>query len=242
MLDILANNDWKHPIYFTGGASADEEYIWLKDYLQLDGMAFKLVPIKTPLKTYNAEGKLIGEKTMFDMGRIDSEKMYNNIQKLNWRNINDGKIYIDEQTRKNSISMRNNLLRLAETFSKENNVAKAEEILDLSLEKMPIKEFGHYSISLGYPELYYAIGKKEKARKTAKTLMSVLNQKLLWFSNYDESYQYIIWQDVYSTIQMYIMVIDYISDNEPDNKEFLEKIKKEYSETVQLIRHLIPAE
>jgi len=242
MLDILANNDWKQPLYFTGGANADEEYIWLKDYLQLDGMAFKLVPIKTPLKTYNAEGKLIGEKTMFDMGRIDSEKMYNNIQKLNWRNINDGKIYIDEQTRKNSISMRNNLLRLAETFSKENNVAKAEEILDLSLEKMPIKEFGHYSISLGYPELYYAIGKKEKARKTAKTLMSVLNQKLLWFSNYDESYQYIIWQDVYSTIQMYIMVIDYISDNEPDNKEFLEKIKKEYSETVQLIRHLIPAE
>jgi hypothetical protein len=242
MLDILANNDWKQALYFTGGANADEEYIWLKDYLQLDGMAFKVVPIKTPLKTYNAEGKLIRERSMFDMGRIDSEKMYANIQKLNWRNINDGKIYIDEQTRKNSISMRNNLLRLAETFSKENNFVKAEEILDLSLEKMPIKEFGHYSISLGYPELYYAIGKKEKARKTAETLMSVYRQKLIWFSNYNESYQNIIWKEVYNTVQMYIMIIDYISDNEPDNKELLERIKKEYSETVQLIRHLIPAE
>lgn len=50
MLDILNNFDWKRPIYFTGGANADEEYIWLKDYLQLDGMAYKLVPIKTSNK------------------------------------------------------------------------------------------------------------------------------------------------------------------------------------------------
>ena len=48
MLDILANNNWEKPIYFTGGAQADEEYIWLKDYLQLDGMTYKLVPILTP--------------------------------------------------------------------------------------------------------------------------------------------------------------------------------------------------
>ncbi|MDH5413248.1 MAG: DUF2723 domain-containing protein, partial [Flavobacteriaceae bacterium] len=43
MLDILANNNWERPIYFTGGAHADEEYIWLKDYLQLDGLAYKFV-------------------------------------------------------------------------------------------------------------------------------------------------------------------------------------------------------
>ena len=78
MLDILANFDWKRPIYFSGGSNADEEYIWLKEYLQLDGMSYKLVPIKTSMK----------DKSMFDMGRIDSEKMYANIQKLDWRNIN----------------------------------------------------------------------------------------------------------------------------------------------------------
>ncbi|MDX1317994.1 MAG: hypothetical protein R3262_10595, partial [Xanthomarina gelatinilytica] len=34
MLDIVANNDWKRPIYFTGGAFSNEDYIWMKDYLQ----------------------------------------------------------------------------------------------------------------------------------------------------------------------------------------------------------------
>mgnify|MGYP005745996325 FL=1 len=42
MLDILANNDWKRPIYFTGGSYEDSEYIWMKDYLQLDGLVYKL--------------------------------------------------------------------------------------------------------------------------------------------------------------------------------------------------------
>ena len=137
MLDILANFDWKRPIYFSGGSYADEEYIWLKEYLQLDGMSYKLVPIKTSMKG----------KSMFDMGRIDSEKMYANIQKLDWKNINSGKIYLDEQTKKNAISLRNNLMRLSETFAMEGDTAKAVEVLDLSLEKMPIKDFGHYSLT-----------------------------------------------------------------------------------------------
>ena len=47
MLDIIANNNWERPIYFTGGSYADSEYIWMKDYLQLEGLVYKLVPIKT---------------------------------------------------------------------------------------------------------------------------------------------------------------------------------------------------
>ena len=53
MLDILSKNDWERPIYFTGGSYKDSEYIWMKDYLQLDGLVYKLVPIKTPLNKEN---------------------------------------------------------------------------------------------------------------------------------------------------------------------------------------------
>ena len=35
MLDILANNNWERPLYFTGGSYNDAEYLWMKDYLQL---------------------------------------------------------------------------------------------------------------------------------------------------------------------------------------------------------------
>ena len=67
MLDILANNDWKRPLYFTGGSYAESEYIWMKNYLQLDGLVYKLVPIRSEL----------GKNNPYLMGRIDSENMYN---------------------------------------------------------------------------------------------------------------------------------------------------------------------
>ena len=42
MLDILSKNDWERPIYFTGGSYKDSEYLWMKNYLQLDGLVYKL--------------------------------------------------------------------------------------------------------------------------------------------------------------------------------------------------------
>lgn len=232
MLDILANFDWKQPLYFTGGANDDAEYIWLKDYLQLDGLAYKLVPILTSNKG----------KTMFDMGRIDTEKMYANIQKLNWRNINDGKIYIDEQTRKNAISLRNNMLRLAEAFVDENNFEKAEEILDLSLDKMPIRDFGHKSIALGYPEIYYRIGKVEKARKTLETLVEMVQQRLVWYSTFGDSYLNIIVPEIQNELFMYKQgILDQAQTNEKD-KEYVKKLQEDFNNTLGLFSHLMEEE
>ena len=232
MLDILANFGWKQAIYFTGGANADEEYLWLKDYLQLDGMSYKLVPIKTANENRN----------MLNMGRIDSEKMYANIQKLDWRNINDGTIYLDEQTKRNAISMRNNLLRLAETFIYEENFEKAEEILDLSLEKMPIEDFGHYSISLGYVDLYYAVGNKEKARKNAELLIELFTEKLHWYSTFDERYNNIIVDEIENILYMYkIGVLDSVENADPDIT-YNESLQVDFMNTMKLFEHLMAEE
>ena len=78
--------------------------------------------------------------------------------------LHDGKIYLDEQTKKSSISLRNNLMRLSDAFSAKGDTLKAIEILDLSIEKMPIRDFGHFSLSVGYPEMYYLLEQNEKAR------------------------------------------------------------------------------
>ena len=217
MLDILANFDWKRPIYFSGGSYADEEYIWLKEYLQLDGMSYKLVPIKTSMKG----------KSMFDMGRIDTEKMYANIQKLDWKNINSGKIYLDEQTKKNAISLRNNLMRLSETFAMEGDTAKAVEVLDLSLEKMPIKDFGHYSLSLGYPRMYYMLGEKEKAREAANTLFTIFDQHLTWYFNFDRTQRKWVSDEIDNTIYFLKEIVDQVKENDSDS-DLYNRIDEEY--------------
>ncbi|MBT8264285.1 MAG: DUF2723 domain-containing protein, partial [Muriicola sp.] len=74
MLDIMANNDWKRPIYFSGGSFDKAEYIWMKDYLQLDGLAYKLVPIKTQ------------NQSSYEMGSIDTDIMYDVVKGWEWGN------------------------------------------------------------------------------------------------------------------------------------------------------------
>ncbi|KAB1160322.1 DUF2723 domain-containing protein [Tenacibaculum aiptasiae] len=216
MLDILNNFDWKRPIYFTGGANADEEYIWLKDYLQLDGMAYKLVPIKTPNKG----------KSIFDMGRIDPEKMYANVKKWDWKTINNGKIYLDEQSKRNAISIRNNLMRLSEEFMKQGDSVKAKDVLDLSLYKMPIKDFDHYSISLGYPELYYRMGDIDKARETSETLTNIFQQKLKYYHTFNYEDLDLVKENIETYLYMYQNVMQQIMRY--DDTEYGKKALKDY--------------
>jgi len=242
MLDILNNFDWKRPIYFTGGSNSDSEYIWLKDYLQLDGVGFKLVPIQTPTKIYNQEGQLTRELSLFDIGRIDPEKMYNNIKKWEWRNINDGKIYLDEQTKRNAISMRNSLMRLSTAFAKEGDTLKAIEVLDLSLEKLPIKDFDHFSLSLEYPEFYYKLGEQEKARAAAKTLIKLFKDKLIWFSTFDSESFDMVFEEFDLTFRyLYRGVIDQVENFDTD-QEYVKELQKDFNETLDLFKHIIPSE
>ena len=242
MLDILNNFDWKRPIYFTGGSNTDSEYIWLKDYLQLDGVAFKFVPIKTPTKTFDQNGKLVRELNLFDIGRIDTEKMYNNIQKWDWRNINDGKIYLDEQTKRNAISMRNSLMRLSNAFAKEGDTLKAIEVLDLSLEKLPIKDFDHYSLSMEYPEMYYKLGEKEKARAAARTLITLFRDKLVWFSTFSMEEFDMVFDEFDMTFRyLYRGVIDQVVEHDTDEK-LINEIQDDFNKTLSLFGHIIPEE
>ena len=241
MLDILANFDWKRPIYFTGGAFADEEYIWLKDYLQLDGMAYKLVPIKTSMNVLNPDGT-VTKKSPFDMGRIDPEKMYANIQKLDWRNINDGKIYLDEQTKRSSISMRNNLMRLSDAFAAQGDTVKALEILDLSIDKMPIKDFSHFSLSVGYPEMYYLLGEPEKARSSAEALIKIFKEQLIWLAEFPKEDSDQIFEEIDNNLLMYRNIIATQIDRFDIDEEYKTNKQNEFIETVKLFNHLMPEE
>ena len=229
MLDILANNNWEKPIYFTGGAQADEEYIWLKDYLQLDAMTYKLVPIFTK-----------NDGNFFEMGRINTDIMYTNVKNWNWRNITDDNIYLDPETRKNSVTYRNNMERLARTLISEGKTDKAEEILDISLEKMPVNKFGHYSMLISYIDLYYGVDKKEKARKLTSELTKVLQENLTYYSQFDKNNIEDIFNEIERSLLMYDQIIK--TSIRFDDKEYATSLKNEYVNYLKMFNFLISDE
>ncbi|MDH3322953.1 MAG: hypothetical protein OEM04_08175, partial [Flavobacteriaceae bacterium] len=226
MLDILANNNWERPLYFTGGAQAADEYIWLKDYLQLDGLAYKFVPIKTP----------IDKRSFMDMGRIDTDTMYANVKKWSWKNSN-ADIYVDPETRKNGISFRNSLGRLADEFIKEDQFDKAEEILDLSMEKMPIEKYGYYRLVIGHIDSYYKINKPEKARKIVEFLAQNFQEKISYYSGVS-SYQLTQnFSDLEGTLDLYRYIIATVQ--EFDTEAYTDTMKQEFMASVTLLEDVL---
>ena len=207
MLDIIANNNWERPIYFTGGAFGDEDYIWMKDYLQLDGLVYKLVPIKTPVEKNNP----------FDMGRIDTDKMYDMVTSWDWGNNGDSKMYHDVETRKNSLTYRGNLARLIEALIQEDKLEKAEEVADLAMAKMPVDMFGFYTLLEPYIGAYYELEATDKARDLYMDVSRKYQESLSYYSDLSEQNQSKYIQAIYSDIERYRSLVDVTTFYESDD-------------------------
>jgi hypothetical protein len=207
MLDIINNNNWERPIYFTGGAFGDEDYIWMKDYLQLDGLVYKLVPIKTAVDKNNP----------FDMGRIDTDKMYDMVTYWDWGNNGDPDMYHDVETRRNSLTYRGNLARLIEALIKEGKLEKAEQIADLAMTKMPVDMFGFYTLLEPYIGAYYELKATKKARKLFLEVSSKYQESLSYYSDLSDDNQSKYIQTIYSDIERYRSLVDVTTFYESDD-------------------------
>ncbi|QDW20113.1 DUF2723 domain-containing protein [Flavobacterium sp. KBS0721] len=222
MLDILANNNWKRPIYFSGGAFDDEDYLWLKDYLQLDGMVYKLVPIKnTPSK----------DGGPMDMGQIDADKMYDIVMKWDWGNSN-GNIYHDPETRRNSITYRTNLSRLMNQLIAEGKIDKAKNIINLAITKMPLDKFGYYSLVEPFAGGYYKVGETAKAQDLLNKLVNKYKEELNYYATLTPGDQTDLAIDIITDIERYRSLLQVMKENK--DLAFYEKHKVTFNTYVNV--------
>lgn len=218
MLDIVQNNNWERPIYFTGGSFGDDDYLWMKDYLELDGIVYKLVPVKTP----------VDKASPFDMGVINSDKMYDIVMKWDWGNGERTDIYHDPETRKNSITYRTNLARLMEQLIHENKLDKAEDVINLSLEKMPLDYYGYYTMVEPFAGGLYAIDQPKRARELLEKLVGKYQQTLTYFAGLRPNEQSVLAIDIVSDIERYRSLLKVMQTHGDD--AFYEKHRKAFNE------------
>ena len=217
MFDVITNNNWERPIYFTGGSFTDEDYLWMKDYLQLDGMVYKLVPVKTK----------VNEDTPFDMGQIDADKMYDIVMKWDWGNGDRTDIYHDVETRRNSITYRTNLSRLMQQLILEGKIAKAKEVIQLAIDKMPIDYYGYYTMVEPFAAGYYDVGEKEKARALLQKLILKYQDNLNYHTGTKASEQNDRIVDIVTNIERYRSLL--LVMKEKEDVDFYEKNKKTFN-------------
>jgi hypothetical protein len=221
MLDIINANDWKRPIYFSGGAFGDADYIWMKDYLQLDGNAYRLTPIKSPPTD---------ERDPFDMGRVDPDYAYKVIKGWDWGNSGSPDIYHDVETRRNSVGYRSNVTRAAYALVEDGQVDKAEELLDLGMDKMPLEYFGHYSMIEPFVRGYYMVDRQNKASDLLNRVILKYQDEIDHYKALDLEEQMEIGQEIVTAVERYRALVQTAITYQDD--EMIEKHLDQFNEYV----------
>lgn len=179
IIDLINNNNWERPIYFsmTVGNSASS-FLYLDKYFQMEGLAYRLVPIQTP------------KQNEIDRGKIHTEKMYQNLMEdFKFGNMKAEGVYLDETTRRLSSNLRNMYGRLANALIAEGKRDKALEVLEKVMEEIPVDKFEHSYFTFNLIEAYYKLGQMEKARELMDGYADQLDQQLVYYKSFERKKQ-----------------------------------------------------
>jgi len=209
MMDILANNNWERPIYYAATAGS-EAYLGLEDYFQLEGFAYKLVPIRTTNRSYGETGRINSNRLYHnvmnvfdDHSRIDRVKYPDAPEKAAdpyaWGGFNNPNVYHSEDNTRLVPLMRRLYARLAEQLIAEGEKDKALEVLNhgndvLLNDNFPYVTvmsyiYGYTHSCMTYMEDFFKIGSpeaNESGMRMANQIWDGMVELFNWYNNCDE--------------------------------------------------------
>jgi len=178
IFDLLAHYDWKRPFYFASSAGHDE-FMGLEEYFQLEGFAYRLVPIKTPITDDEVAG------------RVNYEKMYDNVMnKFKWGRMNAPDFFMDEHNLRNVSIMnpRENLSRLADALLDAGRRDSAIKVLDLVVDLTPADKMPMNYYNLGIISAYYKAKAYDKANKQVRQFALICKKELDYYLSLTKDY------------------------------------------------------
>jgi hypothetical protein len=166
MLDIIASNNWKRPVYFSSTMGSTHN-LGLQEYMQLEGYTFRLLPVRVPGTTD---------------GYVNTDVMYDNMMnKTFWREMNNPKTYYDDTYLGSPVaSGRIAFLRLAGQLIAENRLKDAKKVVNKAMTVMPDDTIPYDQFSAGFVGMLFDVGEDKKALDSARTMALRSDENLTW--------------------------------------------------------------
>ncbi|HZH74040.1 MAG TPA: hypothetical protein VFD91_16205, partial [Mariniphaga sp.] len=184
ILNVLAANNWERPIYINHSLLYTDN-IFFKDYLQLEGLAYRFVPVQTTGSTQNA-------------GHINTAILYENaMEKFTWGNVNSSDIYLDDYNRRavRMIQARPMFSRLAEALTDEGKTEKAEKVIDRMFELFPNEIIPLTYDSFTATDLYFKLGVQDKGAEKVRLMASNSFAMLEYYLSLPEYFARVVQDD-----------------------------------------------
>lgn len=172
LLDILASNAFKRPIYFAVTARPSS-LLGLDDYLQLEGLALRIVPIKTKGDPrYGMVGK----------GRVDTKTFMDHFQKdFRFGNFDKMNLFVDRSYGPSVQTMQVGVMRASEALINEGKKAEAVSLIDSYFKAFPHMNFTFDRYTMFLLQNMIQAGGYEQAKPYIKTLAHETSERLNYY-------------------------------------------------------------
>jgi hypothetical protein len=157
MLDVLATGDWERPLY-VNNTSLAQFGVDLRRYVVQEGNAYRILPVYNP-KPFN-QMELVNTPVSFE----------NMTKKFQFRNLDNPKVYYNQDYRNFVLNHRSSFNTLAEALIAKGDTAKAREALIYSITRMPDIAVPYDYSNAQTVGLLLEVGEKEKALAMANTM------------------------------------------------------------------------
>jgi hypothetical protein len=165
ILEMLRTNNWKRPMYFAVTVG-DDYYLSMSDHFELTGLAYQILPV--------------GQKGAGST--VNTKEMYENLMtKFRFGNINDPKVYIDENTMRMCRTHRMMFSQLVGALYSQGDSVKALKALDYCQKMIPGNTVPHDHVSTMLAEYYYKLGETQKGDKIMDDVAKSAVENLNWY-------------------------------------------------------------
>lgn len=183
LLDFLAKNKFKRPIYFASPSSLSDA-VDVDKYCYQEGFVYRFMPVRPDNQDF-----------IKGVGSVNADISYDiMMNKCKWGNLNMPGVYVDRESYRNTMIPKQNFARLARKLTLENKMDSAVRVCDYVQQIFPDNKihFDYYMIQ--FVDVYFKAGAFEKGNKLANRLMQIYQQNTDYYlslnpefrGNYDE--------------------------------------------------------
>lgn len=177
ILDVIASNFNERPIYFAV-TSKEEKLMGMKDYTQLEGLALRLIPIRS------ASDPQLG---IYGGGRIANDMVYNNVMtKWKWGNFDKESLFVDRSYMAEIQAMKFAMLRSAFASITVGDSTRAVAMANKYFEAFPNMNFRYDAGITSFINVLISGGAYEDAKKHIKILAEETRQHLEFYNSLDQ--------------------------------------------------------
>ena len=202
VFDVVATSNWERPIYFAMTVSPDGQ-IGLRDYLQLEGLAFRLTPKKGTSYWSNINEYRMRAQLFADVEKPSKTPALG----YRWRGLDDKKTYFDEDVRRLMTNYRQAFGLLAQYYANTpGQNAKVIETLDRMEKIIPRQVIPmDYRTKIYVANLFNVAGKEDAFRELNNEIINELKPIVERGTAEPLSYDnpYIVLMQAYESMQMF---------------------------------------